>query len=490
MTQHKHLKHFRWLSLIVLTILLICTFRAPAIAQTPRHYTDLQFPTLPEIQIPKYERYTLDNGMIVYLMEDHELPLIKGTAMIRTGSRLEPADKVGLADITGTVMRTGGTKKYPPDQLNELLEQRAAEVETSIGTTTGSAGFSALSEDIDTVFNLFGQVIRDPAFDPQQLELAKTQNKGEIARRNDDPGDIASREFRKLIYGNTSPYARTQEYSTLNNISREDVIGFHQKYVRPDRIILGIVGDFDPKTMKELINKTFGDWKATTPNPDTKVSTVQQKYDKGLFLVNQSQLTQSNVLMGHLGGELNSPDYPALTVLNGVLNGFGGRLFNELRSRQGLAYSVYGSWNAGYDYPGMFIAGGQTRTETTVPFVESLMKEIERLRTTPITSKELDDAKETILNSFVFKFENPSQTLARLMTYEYYDYPQDFIFKYQQGVKNTTVEDIQRVAQKYLDPERVVTLVVGNGEEIKPPLNSLGKTVTKVDVTIPKPDKS
>ncbi|GBF81858.1 M16 family metallopeptidase [Aphanothece sacrum] len=490
MTQDKHLKRFRWLSLIVLTILLICTFRAPAIAQTPRHYTDLQFPTLPEIQIPKYERYTLDNGMIVYLMEDRQLPLIKGSAMIRTGSRLEPADKVGLADITGTVMRSGGTKKYPPAQLNELLEQRAAEVETSIGTGTASAGFNALSEDIDTVFDLFGQVIRDPAFDPQQFELAKSQNKGEIARRNDDPGDIAGRELRKLIYGDNSPYARTQEYSTLNNISREDVIRFHQKYVRPDRMILGIVGDFELKTMKALINKTFGDWKPTTPNPDIKIPTAEQKYDKGLFLVNQSQLTQSNVLMGHLGGELNSPDYPALTVLNGVLNGFGGRLFNELRSRQGLAYSVYGSWNAGYDYPGMFVAGGQTRTETTVAFVESLMKEIDRLRSTPITSKELDDAKETILNSFVFKFENPSQTLSRLMTYEYYDYPQDFIFKYQQGVKNTTVEDIQRVAKKYLNLEGVVTLVVGNGEEIKPPLSDLGKNVTTVDVTIPKPNKS
>ncbi len=490
MTQNKPLKRLRWLSLICITTVLVLILRVPAIAQTPGHYTELEFPPLPEITIPDYERYELDNGMVVYLMEDHQLPLVSGTAIIRTGSRLEPPDKLGLAEITGMVMRTGGTQDHPPNELNELLEQRAAQIETNIGTGSGKASFNTLTEDLEKVFSLFGEVIRQPAFVSEQLELAKTQYKGAISRRNDDPKDIASREFRKLVYGETSPYARTEEYSTINNISREDVIAFHQDYVRPDQMILGIVGDFDPKAMKTLISETFGDWKPLTPKPDITTPSAQQKYTQGLFLVNQPQLTQSNVLVGHLGGELDSPDYPALSVLNGVVNGFGGRLFNELRSRQGLAYSVYGVWSAAYDYPGMFYGGGQTRSETTVPFVEAFMKEIEQIRTTPITDEELSQAKESILNSFVFKFENPSQTLSRLMTYEYYDYPKDFIFSYQQGVKATTIEDIQRVAQKYLIPEKMVLLVVGNGEGIEPPLSRLGKTITTVDITIPNPDKT
>ncbi|MEA5533361.1 pitrilysin family protein [Crocosphaera sp. XPORK-15E] len=483
-------KRFRWLGIILMTTLLILLFRSPAIAQTPRHYSDLTFPPLKEISIPKYERYELDNGMVVYLMEDHELPLIKGTAMIRTGSRLEPNDRLGLAEITGTVMRSGGTKQHSPAELNELLEQRAAQVETGIGTTSGSAGFNALSEDIDLVFKLFSQVLREPAFDPTQLELAKTQKRGEIARRNDDPDDIAGRELRQLIYGKNSPYGRIEEYATIDNITREDIIGFHQNYVRPDNMILGIVGDFDSKKMKTLIQQTFGDWKPATPTPAVTIPSAAQKYDSGVFLVNQPQLNQSSVLLGHLGGQLDSPDYPALSLVNGVLNGFGGRLFNDLRSRQGLAYTVYGYWSASYDYPGLFIAGGQTRSETTVQFIQSLMKEIERLRNSPITPEELSYAKESILNSFVFKFENPSQTLSRLMTYEYYGYPQDFIFSYQQGVKATTIEDIQRVAQKYLQPDQIITLVVGNEETINPPLSQLGKTVKIVDVTIPEGNKS
>jgi zinc protease len=423
-------------------------------------------------------------------MQDRQLPLVRGTALFRTGSRLEPANKVGLADITGTTMRTGGTLTRSADELNKLLEQRAAAIETSMGTSSGSASFDTLSKDTETVFQLFADVIQNPAFTVDKIDLAKNQLKGAIARRNDDPDDIASREFSKLIYGATSPYARTIEYSTLNAISRDDIVNFHQTYIRPDTAILGIVGDFDLEPMKALVSQYFGTWQVNTPKPDLPVPTANQKQTEAAFLVDQPQLTQSNILLGQLGGKFNSPDYPALSVMNGVLNGFGGRLFNNIRSKQGLAYSVYGSWNAGYDYPGLFIAGGQTRTDTTIPFIQSLLKEIERIRTSSVTPEELAYAKESILNSFVFKFENPSQTLTRLMTYEYYDYPPSFIFDYQKQVKATTAADVQRVANQYLQPDKILTLVVGNGKVIQPNLKDLGEKVQVIDITIPDPSKS
>jgi zinc protease len=333
-------------------------------------------------------------------------------------------------------------------------------------------------------------VIKEPAFAAEQFALAKTQMRGEIARRNDDPGDIASREFKKLIYGDTSPYARTVEYATLDQISREDARQFFQTYVRPERTILGIVGDFDSAAMKQQIEQAFGGWNPPPAPKAPPIPQVSQQRQGGIFLAEQPQLTQSNILLGHLGGELDSPDYPALSVLNGVLNGFGGRLFNEVRSRQGLAYSVYGFWQANYDYPGLFLAGGQTRSEATVPFVQSLHQEIERLRSEPISEAELNYAKDSILNSFVFNFENPSQTLARLMRYEYFGYPADFIFQYQRGVKATTAQDVQRVADKYLHPDRAVTLIVGNGKAIEPPLGDLGQAVKSLDISIPPPRQS
>ena len=168
-----------------------------------------------------------------------------------------------------------------------------------------------------------------------------------------------------------------------------------------------------------------------------------------------------------------------------MLNGFGGRLFNTVRSRQGLAYSVYGFWSPRFDYPGLFIAGGQTRSEATVPFVRSVLAELEQLRREPISAEELDYAKESILNSFVFNFQSPEQTLSRLMRYEYYGYPADFIFQYQRQVKTTTAADILRAARQYLQPEQMTTLVVGSGAQIQPPLADLSNTVQTLDITIP-----
>ena len=316
----------------------------------------------------------------------------------------------------------------------------------------------------------------------KNFAIALKQQQGAIARRNDDPDEIADREFDKVIYGETSPYARTVEYNTLNNITLEDVRDFYQTYVRPENIILGLVGDLETNEMLERVQDAFGDWQVDTPSPALEPPAASQAYEQGVFAIDRPQQTQSNILLGHLGGQLDSPDYPTLSVLNGLLNGFGGRLFNEVRSRQGLAYSVYGSWSPSYDFDGLFIAGGQTQTNNTVPFIQSLMKEIKKLRTEPVSEKELANAKESILNSFVFNFQSPSQTLSRLMRYEYYDYPEDFIFEYQERVQNTTREDILEAARKYLQPKQLVTLVVGNVEAMNPPLSSLAEEIEIVDI--------
>ena len=483
-------KLFSWLSLAILTVLLTFTIELRAIADTPKHYTELEFSPLPEIELPEYERYELDNGMVVYLLEDRDLPLIGGTALIRTGSRFEPSNKVGLAQLTGNVMRSGGTENHPADELNAILEQKAASVETSIGISSGNASFGTLTEDLDTVFPLFAEVLRQPAFAPQKFAIALKQQRGSIARRNDDPSNIADREFDKIIYGETSPYARTVEYETLNNIDRQDAVDFYQTYVRPETIILGIVGDFDSSQMIERVKTAFGDWQVDTALPALEPPAATQEYSNGLFVVDRPKLTQSNIMLGHIGGQFDSEDYPTLSVLNGVLNGFGGRLFNEVRSRQGLAYSVYGSWSPSYDFDGLFVAGGQTQTDNTVPFIESIISEVKKLRTQLVSENELDDAKESILNSFVFNFQSPSQTLSRLMRYEYFDYPEDFIFTYQQQVQDTDREDILKAAREHIQPESLVTLVVGNQQGMNPSLSSLAQEIHLVDVSVSQPGSS
>lgn len=465
-------------------------WQRPASAFVPRHYSELEFPPLGTVEIPDFERYELPNGLVVYLMEDHDLPLVSGSATFRTGSRFEPAAKVGLASITGEAMRLGGTTELSPDALNLALEQRAASVETSFGTTAGSANFSALSEDFETVLGLFADVIEHPGFAQDRLDFLKRRYSGGIARRNDDPGDVISREFRKLIYGTESPYARTTEYATLNAIEREDVLAFYHASVRPETTILGIVGDFDAATTKALIAEYFEGWQGEGPALDTTDLPPVQQAETGYFMVDKPDLTQSYIQIGHLGGLRNSPDYAALSVMNEVLNGFSGRLFNEIRSRQGLAYSVYAFWAARYDYPGTFIGGGQTRSDATVAFIGSIKEEINRIRTTPISAAELQQAQDSVLNSFVFNFANPGQTLSRVMTYEYYDYPADFVFQFQEQVSNTTVEEVQAAAATYLAPEQLVVLVMGDPEAIQPSLSTLSSQVTQLDITIPDSDQA
>jgi zinc protease len=462
----------------------------PAQGAKPKHYTELQFPPLAEIQLPPYERYPMDNGLVVFLMQDHELPLVRGTFLFPSGSRLEPADQVGLADMTGSAMRLGGTDSHPPEPLNRLLEQQGAAIESGIETTAGIVSFRSLSPHLEGVLTLFAEVLREPAFAPEQVEVIRSQMEGQIARQNDQPGSIAAREFNQLIYGDDSPYARTPEYATLAGIDREDLIDFYQQSCQPQGAVLGIVGDFDPAQVKTWLQTTLGDWQGTSAwvdQPDARLTELEQAHWGGVYLVNQPQLTQSTVYLGHLDGQIDSPDYPALQVMNNVLNGFGGRLFREVRSRQGLAYTVFASWSPNYDYPGIFVAGGQTQSSTTLAFIESVQAEINRIREQPITEAELQYAKDSSLNGFVFNFENTRQILNRLLRYEYYGYPQDFIEQFRQQLEAVTIEDVQEVAQTYLQPDALVTLVVGAGAQIQPPLTELGPEVQELDVTIPPP---
>src|SRR5215468_89149 len=179
-------------------------------------------------QLPK--RIQLSNGMVIFLQEDHELPLVDGTARIRGGSVNEPANKTGLVDIFSEVWRTGGTKSQTGDQLDDFLEVRAAKVETGPGPDSTTIGFSCLKGDLDDVFKAFVDVLQNPQFRDDKIEIAKRGEEDNISRRNDDVGQIAHREATKLAYGADNPYARVPEYATVDSITRQDLIDWHGKY--------------------------------------------------------------------------------------------------------------------------------------------------------------------------------------------------------------------------------------------------------------------
>lgn len=445
----------------------------------------IKVPQLPPFHPQEPKRIQLSNGMVVFLQENHELPLIGGTMQIRGGSIDEPADKTGLTDIYGTVWRTGGTKTKTGDQLDDFLEARAAKVETSANDDSTVISFNCLKEDFNDVFPVFNELLRDPAFRPDKIDLVKRQLFGFISRRNDDPDDIAQREAVKLAYGKDNPYARVEEYATVAAVTRQDLVNWHQKYVNPANIIFGVWGDFDPVQMEQLIRKTFESWPAGTRAEEPNISFDTAK--PGIYFVTKNDIDQSNIQMVGLGIERKNPDYYAVTVMNEVLGGgFASRLFKNLRSKLGLAYSVGGGVGSGWDHPGMDNFAAATKSASTKEMIEGLRHELSDLLVHPPTPAEMKRAKDSILNSFVFNFDSKQKVLAEKMRYEFYGYPPDFLDTYRSQIEKVTVDDVNRVAKKYLHPENYPTLVVGNATEIGDQLTSLGP-VTPIDIAIPPP---
>jgi zinc protease len=455
----------------ILILLLLCS--TVCIAQT--NYKQLKFPPLHTIQIPNVKRVVLKNGMILYLVEDHELPVINMTARIGVGGIDDPPDKIGLASVATAVMRTGGTESKTGDQIDEQLEGIAASVETGIRLLSGTASLSVLKENIDIALPILADILMHPAFPPDKIQLQKIREHSAIARRNDEVQGIAYREFYKLIYGPDSVYARQPEHSTIEAITRDDLVAFHKKYYYPNNMMLGVWGDFKTDDMVKKINRTFSGWKMGAARKPV-APPVNYNFDYQVNLIRKEDVNQSTVLMGHIGGLLNNPDYFALEVMNNVLSGsFSSRLFRNLRSKQGLAYSVFGDYGANFNFPGVFLAGAMTKSESTVKATQGLLDQLQKMKTQPVTDEELGLAKDLFLNSFVFNFEDRADTLLRLMAYEYYGYPRDFLEKMKANIEKVTKEDVMRVAKKYIQPDKVRILVVGRPEDFDQPLSTLGK---------------
>jgi zinc protease len=456
-----------------------------AVAQV-KDYREIKAPPLRQTPVPQPKRLQLPNGMVIFLMEDHELPLVRGTAVIRGGGRDVAADKAGLAGIYGQAWRTGGTASKTGDQLDEFLEARAARVETSADEDSSSVTLDVLKGDFDTVFPIFVEVLRNPEFRQDKIDLAKTQANTGISRRNDDPRGLGDREAAKIGYGPDSPYARQAEYATISSITRDDLLAFHKKYVHPNNIILGVVGDFDSAKMEAKLKQAFDSWPKGPQAPAVAVAGGTPA-KSGVYYVAKDDVTQSNIYVIHGGTQRNNPDYYALTVMNEILSGgFSGRLMNDIRTARGLAYGVGGGVGAPWDHPGIFRIWMGTKSGSTVEAIGALKKQLADLTANPFGAEELAQAKEAILNAYVFTMDSKAKILRQRIGLEFYGFPANYYEQYPANLQKVTAEDVARVAKKYVHPDQIAVLVVGKEKDFDKPLSTLG-TVTPIDITIPEP---
>ncbi len=456
-------------------------------AGTPRPWEALVYPPLGEVRVPEVSRHELGTGLVLFLLEDEEFPIVDIDGFLRAGSVYDHEGKAGLAAITAEVVRTGGSKTHPGDEIDVYLESIGASIEFWAESDMVTARATCLSEHSSKVLEIVADLLLRPSFPEDKIELAKVDERTAIAARNDEPFEIARREFAKVVYGPDSPYARHTEYATVEAITREDLVSFHKEFYRPDETVIVVTGDFEEKSMKKSIERLFGSW-ARPQVPAQQPPPVTEPMPGAVFYAPKTDVTQSTILLGHLGYRVDDPDYPAMLLLHEILGGgMASRITNEVRTKRGLAYAAYGIPGYAYGHPGMFGALAGTKSESTLVTLRLLEQEIRRVTVEPVSAEELEFARSALLNSFVFNFDTGREVARRIGRYEFYDYPLDFLQTHQQRLREISADDVLAAAKRRIHPELLSVLVIGNQAEFAEPLSALGAEVVELDISIPEP---
>jgi len=445
--------------------------RVGAATQQKADPRTMTFPAL-RFEIPKCERVQLKNGMIVYLLQDHELPIVSLTAYLNAGSIYDPPGKAGLASLTGVALRSGGTLESPPAQLDRELEFMASSIESTISTESANVSLSTLTKNLDRTLALFGELMMRPAFESSRVELARMQALEGIRRQNDDPKGIANRELNQAIYPD-HPLSRIPTIASVKAITREDMLEFQQRYFYPANTMIAVSGDFERERILKSLESLFGAW----PNRPASFPAVPAPSEDNspAVLHVQKEVSQSVIRMGHLGIDKNNPDLYALKVMDFILGGgFTSRLTQEIRSNQGLAYNVDSYFETGRRFRGPFIAETETKSETTVKATTLLRSIIAGMTLAEVSDPELNLAKDSIINSFIFGFARSDAVVNQRARLEFYGYPEGYLENYRDNIARVTRADVLRVARKYLHPDAMKLVVVGDQKKFDQPLSTFG----------------
>ncbi len=453
-------------------------------AAVPAFAADAALPARPEkiafrpfqFDVPKAAKFRntlkVGNAVIpVYVAEDHSLPLVNIGFTMRAGSFLEPADKVGLASLTGTMMRKGGAGSRTPIEFDERADFLAANVSGFVGDTQAGVSLNALSYNLQPSLDLLFDMLTAPRFEQDRLDIEKGNELEAMKQRNDDAGDIADREWDWLMNGSQHYASRPHTKKHVDAVTREDLVKFHQAAVRPENIaVIAISGDVDTKTILAELGKRLGAWKPGTPA--TKIPWPPQGPNHtpkpGLYHV-EKDIPQGKVYIGHEGTTWKDPDQMQVMVMNYVLGGggFTSRIMKKVRSDEGLAYSAGSMFGIGTWWPDDFRIYYQSKSSTVALAAKLSIDEMSRIRTQAISQDELDGAKNYFVESFPRRFENPAAIANLYANDEFIGRDHAYWEQYQANMRKITVADVQRVAQKHLDPAKLVFLVVGKWADIE-----------------------
>ncbi len=415
---------------------------------------------------PLGKRIVLDNGMVLLLAEKHDLPVVTVNMVIKAGSMVEPADKPGLASLTASLLMQG-TARRSATQISSEIDFVGGSLSVSGGSDFASAGLRVLRKDLRLGLDLLSDVLRNPAFDQKEIDRKVRESLAEIRRQKDEPGVIAGEAFTRAVFG-SHPYGRTSDdvAAYLPRVKKRDLAEFHGAFYGPDTAIIAVVGDVTEREIVTLLREYFKGWKRA-PGSAPSVAPVPKRERRDVIAI-EKDITQANIILGHVGISREDPDYYAVLVMNYILGGggFSSRLMDNIRDNRGLAYSVYSSFSAQKE-PGAFSAEVQTKNESANEAIAEILKEIGRMRTAPVTDQELADAKAYITGSFPLRMDTSAKIAGILTAVEIYDLGLDYPQKYPALINAVTKEDILRVAKRHLHPDRVVIVVVADQARAK-----------------------
>jgi len=407
------------------------------------------------------KRTVLQNGLVVLHSEEHSLPIVMVTLLVKVGLLNELKDKAGLANLTAELL-TEGTKHRKSTDISEEIEFLGASLDASAGSDYSTISLSILKKDINKGFELFSDILLNPIFPRDEIERKKEIIKGSLKQREEDPAFLVERAFKKEVFDD-HPYGRLIEGSaeTIDNIKREDLIRFYSDYFLPNNSILSVVGDLTEGELNSLINRYLSDWKRAEL-PLLAAKGLNEKRTRKIVKIDK-EVTQANIILGHIGISRDNPDYYAVSVMNYIFGGggFSSRLMQFIRDKMGLAYDVESYFTVNKE-KGLFQVEVQTKNESADLVISEILKQIGKIRKDYVSDDELSDAKLYLTGSFRRKLDTNRKIADFLAAVEFYNLGLDYVEKYSGYINSITKEDVLRVAKKYIDPENYVLVIVAN----------------------------
>ena len=431
------------------------------------------------LNLPEPVATTLSNGLTLVLIDDQRLPLINFRLAFRSGDANDPVELPGLSDMMSHLL-TEGTANRTSRQIAEEIERLGATL--SVGsasdfTTVGASGLSVFSGEI---LELMADVTLAATFPQNEIDLARENTKQMLIQQRAQPNFLASERMARVMFGD-HPYARVSPTpEMLDALTREHLISFRDSAFRPNDAVLIVVGDFSHDYLSDQVEALFADWKPT-PRAETNFPVPPRRSERRIYLVDRPGSAQSNIVIANEGITRTSADYFPMLLMHTVLGAnASSRLFMNLREHKGYTYGAYSNLDA-RRLAGTFRATAEVRTAVTGVSLHEFFYELERIGSETVSDEEINNAKSYLTGVFPIRIETQEGLIDQLVSIKMLDLPDDFLNTYREKVNAVTAEDIQRVAQKYVRPDRAALVIVGDAAEVIEQVKSYSESIEVVD---------